>query len=103
MIDYGFRIPLSLSLAAAALALWSAKPMPKEFAPGVISTGHEFTVTFTPDQCEMYFTRYSAAPRWYHVMRSVWRNGAWQAAEPVSFSGDAWADMDPALSPDGRR
>lgn len=90
-------------VAAAFLAIWSAAPSPNELAPGVISTGHEFTVTFTPDQCEVYFTRFSSAPRWYHVMHSMWRNGAWQPAEAVPFSGDAWADMDPALSPDGRR
>lgn len=94
-----FRIPF----AAAFLAISSAAPTPKEFAPGVISTGHEFTITFTPDQCEVYFTRFNTTPRWYHIMRSVWRNGTWQHAEPVPFSGDAWADMDPALSPDGGR
>jgi Tol biopolymer transport system component len=85
------------------LVAWVRAPGPKELAPGVISTGHEFTVTFTPDQCEVYFTRFNAAPRWYHIMRSIWRDGAWQPAEAVAFSGDAWADMDPALSPDGRR
>ena len=90
-------------LVAAVLAIWSAAPSPEELAPGVISTGHEFTVTFTPDQREVYFTRFNATPGWYHIMHSVWRDGRWQPAEAVAFSGDAWADMDPALSPDGRR
>lgn len=94
-----FRAPV----AVAVLAMWSAAPNPKELAPGVISTGHEFTVTFTPDQREVYFTRFNTTPRWYHVMHSAWKNGAWQPAEAVPFSEDAWADMDPALSPDGRR
>jgi dipeptidyl aminopeptidase/acylaminoacyl peptidase len=99
MINQKLRVPLT----ATVLAIWSAAPSPTELAPGVISTGHEFTVTFTPDQCEVYFTRFSSAPRWYHVMHSVWRDGAWQRAQAVPFSGDAWADMDPALSLDGQR
>ena len=88
---------------ATAFAIRPAVTRPKELAAGVISTGHEFTITFTPDQCEVYFTRFSSTPRWYHVMHAVWRSGGWRPAEAVPFSGDAWADMDPALSPDGRR
>ena len=99
MSSHAFRAPV----AVAVLAMWSAAPNPKELAPGLISTGHEFTVTFTPDRREVYFTRFNTTPRWYHVMHSGWKNGAWQPAEAVPFSEDAWADMDPALSPDGRR
>ena len=73
------------------------------FAPGVVSTGHEFTVTFAPDGHEVYFTRGFVETRQNHVMRSVWRDGAWQPAERVSFSVDNASDLDPALSVDGRR
>jgi Tol biopolymer transport system component len=95
------RTLLVAAIALAAIAPRTAPPV--LFAPGVISTEHEFTVTFTPDGREAYFTRSSASPRWTHVMHSVMKDGAWQAAEPVSFSGDTWADLDPAMSPDGSR
>jgi hypothetical protein len=32
-------------------------PEPELFAPGVVSTGHEFALTFTKDLKEAYFTR----------------------------------------------
>ncbi|MEP6617786.1 MAG: hypothetical protein ABJE47_00665 [bacterium] len=95
------RPHIILLVAFAAIAPGSAPP--EIFAPGVISTGHEFTVTFTPDGREAYFTRSTPQPRSMHVMHSVMKGGVWQAAEPVSFSGDAWFDLDPALSPDGKR
>jgi dipeptidyl aminopeptidase/acylaminoacyl peptidase len=88
---------------AALAALWPGPATPELFAPGVISTGHEFTLTFTADGREVYFTRYSLEPRWNHIMHSVLKEGAWQPAERVSFSSDAWADLDPSLSPDGKR
>ncbi|MEO8623100.1 MAG: hypothetical protein ABI625_18640, partial [bacterium] len=74
-----FTIILVLALAAVA----PPHVVPVVFAPGVISTGHEFTVTFTPDGREVYFTRSTASPRSMHVMHSVMRDGAWQPAEPV--------------------
>jgi Tol biopolymer transport system component len=95
------RIVIVLLLALASIAPRSAAPV--GFAPGVISTGHEFAVTFTPDGREVYFTRSTVSPRANHVMHSVMRDGAWQPAEAVSFSGDTWSDLDPALSPDGMR
>ncbi len=76
---------------------------PELFAPGVISTGHEFSVTFSPDGREVYFTRYTASTQSTHVMRSTLVDGVWQTPQPEDFSSDAWSDLDPALSPDGRR
>ncbi|MEP7000029.1 MAG: hypothetical protein ABI969_06105 [bacterium] len=95
------RMVIVVVLALAAVAPRPADPV--VFAPGVISTGHEFTVTFTGDGREVYFTRSTASPRSMHVMHSVMRDGAWQPAEPVSFSTGSSFDLDPALSPDGRR
>jgi hypothetical protein len=73
------------------------------FAKDIISTGHEFSLTFTPDAKTAYFTRSFPDKKVNHVMRSEFRNGQWQAATPVSFSSDQWSDLDPALSPDGKR
>jgi len=36
-------------------------------------------------------------------MRSTLGESGWQSAEQVSFSGGAWSDLDPAMSPDGKR
>lgn len=94
----------AIATAAALVSLAAARhPDPQPFAPGIVATGHEFTVTFTPDGREVYFTRSIAQPRSAHVMHSVQRDGVWQPAEPASFSGDAWYDLDPGLSPDGSR
>lgn len=76
---------------------------PQEFAPGIVSTGHEFTVTFAPGAREVFFTRSFPELKLNHVMRSEWKDGAWQPAVPVSFSSDSASDLDPALSTDGLR
>ena len=73
------------------------------FAPGVISTGHEFSVTFTPDMKEVYFTRNFPEQKINHIMRSRFTNGEWEEPRRISFSDDKWSDLDPALTPDGRR
>jgi Tol biopolymer transport system component len=83
--------------------LWITAATPVEFAPGVVSTGHEFAVTFSPDGREVFFTRSSTAPRGTHIMRSTHGATGWQPAEAAPFSSDSWADLDPAVSPDGKR
>jgi Tol biopolymer transport system component len=76
---------------------------PRVFGEGVISTGHEFTVTFTADGREVYFTRADTVAKRLHILHSVRHDRVWQAATPVSFAKAEWSDLDPALSPDGRR
>jgi Tol biopolymer transport system component len=78
-------------------------PEPQLFAPGVVSTGHEFALTFTKDMKEAYFSRNFPERKANSIMRTEFRNGAWQKAVPVSFSEDHYSDLDPALSPNGRR
>jgi Tol biopolymer transport system component len=73
------------------------------FADGIVSTGHEFALTFTPDMKEAYFTRNFPAQKINHIMRTEFKKGQWQAATPISFSDEHWSDLDPALSPNGRR
>jgi Tol biopolymer transport system component len=77
--------------------------MPTVFAPGVVSTGKEFGLTFMPDGKEAYFTRFDAEKRTNHIYRTLLVNGEWQSATLVEFSQDQWRDLDPAVSPDGRR
>jgi len=75
---------------------------PQIFAPDVISTGHEFTITFTPDGQTAYFTR-SAKGQPLHILSSHRVDGIWQAPQKVSFSSDTWSDLDPFLTADGQR
>jgi Tol biopolymer transport system component len=97
-----FAVVGVFSVVALGEAAYAASD-PAVFAEGVISTGKEFTVAFTPDGNSVYFTRADVEHHVSHVMRSRRVNGVWQAAERVSFSDDHWSDLDPAISPDGRR
>ena len=76
---------------------------PQVFAGGIISTGHEFALTFTPEMKEAYFTRGFPDKKINHIMRAELKDGQWQAPTPISFSSDQWSDLDPALSPNGKR
>jgi Tol biopolymer transport system component len=93
------RLLALLLLASAAAAQNTAVP----FAEGVVSTGHEFGLTFSRGSKEAYFSRREEGSKFTHVFRSEFRDGKWQSAEPVGFSGDPWQDLDPFVSPDGKR
>ncbi len=107
------RLLRLLSLAAGSLVaivcnqITDAQPAstgaPSIFEPGVVSTGHEFTLTFSPDGKTAYFTRSFREIRRNHVMETHLVDGKWQEPKPVSFSSDDWSDLDPAVSPDGNR
>jgi hypothetical protein len=99
-----FLILLTVPLAGTLhRSSGQSRQEPQELAPGIISTGHEFTVTFAPGAREVFFTRSFPEIKVNRVMRSEWKDGAWQTAVPVSFSSDSASDLDPALSPDGQR
>ena len=76
---------------------------PQVFAPGVISTGKEFALTFSHDGNTVYFTRRDEAHKVNHIYESHRVNGTWQPPVAVSFASDQWSDLDPGLAPDGRR
>jgi len=68
------------------------------FAPGVISTTNdEFAPSFTPDGNTVYFSGVSSA-----IYFSKRLNGKWGEPKVAPFSGH-WEDMDPFISPDGKR
>ena len=104
----GFWALIFRKFTLLSVLLWSFSPgqcqevLPQEFAPGVISTGHEFGISFTPDGKEAYFSRF-AVKQPIHVFRARLANGAWQEPEKLSISGDSWSDLDPSVSPDGTR
>ena len=76
---------------------------PVVFASGIVSTGKEFGLTFMPDGKEAYFTRFNAEKRINHIYRTSFKNGEWQPPTLIEFSRDEWRDLDPAVSPDGKR
>jgi Tol biopolymer transport system component len=73
-----------------------AKPV--VFVPGVVSTpDDEFAPSFTPDGNTVYFSNGSSEIYFSKLIHSKW-------AKPkvADFSG-RWKDMDPFISPDGKR
>jgi hypothetical protein len=70
---------------------------PVIFALGVISTREEFAPSFTPDGNTVYFTGASSK-----IYFSKLVNGKWRKPVVAAFSG-RWEDMDPFISPDGKR
>ena len=104
---------LSLATACASLAgcarggAPSPEPLqPAVFAPGVISDAREqWRLTFTPDGDTAYF---AASDGFFPITRratiyvSHRMGSGWSAPAVADFSG-THADIDPAISPDGRR
>jgi Tol biopolymer transport system component len=80
----------------------SGVAVPQEVAPGILSTGHEFGMSFTPDGKEVYFSRF-ALNQPIHIFRSRLIHGAWEEPEKLSISSDSWSDLDPFVSVDGKK
>jgi hypothetical protein len=76
------------------------------FAPGVISDAREqWRITFTPNGKTAYFASsafFFPFTRRATIYTSHLVDGGWSAPEVASFSG-TYSDIDPFLSPDGRR
>lgn len=102
-------------LASGAIVLASGSlvgapqnaPLVQEFAPGIVSTGQGFTVTFLPDGKTVYFTarelNSTAAKPPLHIYQSKLVDGKWQPATLVRFSSEQWSDLDPSVTYDGKR
>lgn len=79
---------------------------PEIFAPGTISDAREqWRITFTPDGRTAYFAASDAFfpfTRQATIYVSHRAGNGWTTPEVAEFSG-TWSDIDPALSPDGRR
>ncbi len=78
-----------------------------ELAPGVVSNGHRFMVAMTPDDARLYtverrFPVPGGPPSLVILESRRSASGAWSVPDTASFSG-TWRDIDPAISPDGRR
>jgi Periplasmic component of the Tol biopolymer transport system len=105
MMSSRFVAAFLFSLAffvTASPTLQAASTEPTVFASGVISTGREFTITFSPDGREAFFSRFAPGER-THIYCSRLVGGNWQIAEKVTFSNDLWSDLDPFITRDGKR
>lgn len=109
---------IALRLVALAIGLGGtascARPLPaiapddgvaRMFAPGVVSRGHQFMASFTPDQRTVYFsqriyTRQGELPQ-LTILESKLEDGRWSEPVPAAFSSK-WRDIDPVVAPDGR-
>jgi Tol biopolymer transport system component len=110
MLKIRFFVKMAHVLLLAGAGIFAQTLPPgevQEFAPGIVSTGRGFTVTFSPDGHDVYFTSReesdgSSKPP-LHIYRSHLSQGAWQPAKPVSFSSPQWSDLDPFVTVDGRQ
>jgi dipeptidyl aminopeptidase/acylaminoacyl peptidase len=78
--------------------------IPKVFAPGLISTGSavEYSITFSPNGNEIYFSRYTPADDMDTIWVTRQVNGAWTAPAVAEFAGGSY-DIEPFITPDGSR
>jgi proline iminopeptidase len=89
---------------APAYAARGALTSARLFAPGRVSTAApEFATSFAPDGRTIYFDLASADRKVLTIVQSTHADGQWGAARPVSFSDGTYRDVDPFVSPDGKR
>lgn len=82
-----------------------------KFSKKVNTKYHEASVTFSPDNTTMYFTRNNYGKKLKRdkkgvnhlkIYRSTKVNDEWSEASEVSFNSDNYSTGHPALSPDGK-
>jgi hypothetical protein len=74
---------------------------PEIFAPGIVSTGLATRdIAMTPDGSELYFSVTLGGRTM--IMETHLREGSWTEPAVASFSG-RYLDIEPAISPDGKR
>jgi hypothetical protein len=72
--------------------------IPKVFAPGVLSTHlHEYTITFSPDSREIYFSRDGG------TFLTRWKEEGWTYPAAVRLFGDSLQCEEANVAPDGKR
>ena len=83
-----------------------------KFSKNINTKYHEASVTFSPDNSTMYFTRNNYGKKLkrdkngvnhlkIYVSKKV--DGEWEEAKEVSFNSDNYSTGHPALSPDGQK
>lgn len=73
--------------------------VPKVFAPGFVSTHlHEYSISFTPDGKEIYFSRGGSG-----TLVCRWEKDGWTAPIKVDLFGDSLECEEASVAPDGTR
>jgi ankyrin repeat protein/glyoxylase-like metal-dependent hydrolase (beta-lactamase superfamily II)/Tol biopolymer transport system component len=77
---------------------------PRVFAPGIVSSaGHyEFSIAFSPDGREIYFTRRKDPDGLNTMMTCRWEKDGWTAPAEAAFCR-GYASNEPHVTPDGRK
>lgn len=77
---------------------------PEVFAPGLVSTAgnYEFSITFSPDGREAYFTRRGDEGGRNTIMVSRWEKDGWTAPEEAAFC-KGFPSNAPHVTPDGKK
>lgn len=78
--------------------------VPRVFAPGFISTqgGIEYSITFSPDGNELYFSRYTPTNETDTTLVTRQVDGVWTPPARAEFA-DGTQDTEPFITPDGTR
>jgi hypothetical protein len=94
----------SLSPAGAIARVIDSNARMQALAPGIVSTpsASEWASSFTPDGKTVYFARAAGSAPGF-AMYAKLKNGGWQQPVIASFSGGRYSDMDPFVSPDGKK
>lgn len=72
---------------------------PEVFAPGILcSPGHEYSISFSPDGREIYFSRGGVG-----IMVCRWEKEGWTAPQIVTFIGGGAYSDEAHIAPDGKR
>jgi glyoxylase-like metal-dependent hydrolase (beta-lactamase superfamily II) len=112
----GYRLDIQMQTAASSLFEAGAqsglqepylgqKPpgiKPEIFAPGIVSLGGnwEFSITFSPDGKEIYFTRRKEDGGRNTIMVSRLEKEGWTAPEEAAFA-EGYPSNEPSITPDG--
>jgi glyoxylase-like metal-dependent hydrolase (beta-lactamase superfamily II) len=77
---------------------------PRVFAPGIISTAGllEFSITFSPEGKEIFFTRRKDPDGSNTLMVVRWGKQGWTAPEEAAFA-KGYPSNEPHITPDGRK
>ena len=94
-----------LSVISAAVPINEKIPAsPELFLPGIVATTEyqEFSCTISPNMKEFYFSRTGQYAN-TTILVSYYTDGEWTNPKPASFSNPAYRDLEPHLTPDGKR
>jgi len=107
VVGCGGTPPAGDAVGVAARGPWLGQTPPGDraelFAPGIVSTGrYTRDLAVTPEGDEIYFTVMLPNFEFSTILVTRRTGDAWSAPEVAPFSG-RYRDLEPALSPDGRR